>query len=305
MPGGLAGLDTGLPARGGDTQRQLAALYDYLAMLLENLRYILGNLSPENFNETEVSEWIGKTVKAESVVSQTLITNELYSDYGAIADLVVDELRTDYAKAARCLAGNTAPLDYLHIRDEQIDFLTGTVKTVNGEPLTEQLCHRGRCFWWTDAGRTQMTSQAATAWPVTVYQYDELLKGTLRFEQLTRDGATIKVPVLILGAGTGDQQDPNIGKAYLRKDADSLDIYLHGSADNGVFIGQYTDIVGLRKPTRLDFSGWGDGTQNGSFTETLDGNVTRRFGVTFDADGRPVKLTDDAGHETAVVWECS
>ena len=41
----------------------------------------------------------------------TIIADELYAQYGAIADLTVDELRTDYMRAARYLAGNTGALD--------------------------------------------------------------------------------------------------------------------------------------------------------------------------------------------------
>ena len=301
MAGGLADIDTSFPSRNGNTEQQISAVYDYLVMLLENLRYILRNLSPENFNEAETLDWIGKNIKAETIVSNTVITNELYADYGAIADLVVDELRTDYQKAARYLAGNTAAIDFLHIYDENIDFRTGTVKRENGVPLTEQLHHGSRYFWWRE-GRTQMTSLEDTGDPVMVYQYDELLKGTLRFENYTSGGVTTKVPVFVLGAGYGNALDPAKGRGFLRKGTNSFDVWLHNNAgeDRGIFIGeQYTDIVGLRKTTEIDFSGW----DNGSFSETIDGNRLNSYGVTFDAQDRPVKITDAAGHETVVVWE--
>ena len=302
MAGGLADLDSGFPDRAGGTEKQLDAVYDYLVMLLENLRYILRNLSPENFNEKETLDWIGRNITAQTVVSETVITNELYADYGAIADLTVDELRTDYQKAARYLAGNTAAIDFLHIYDECIDFRTGTVKRENGVPLTEQLHRRDRYFWWRDETRTQMTSLEDTGDPVIVYQYDELLKGTLRFEDYTANGVTTKVPTFVLGAGYGNQLDPAKGRGFLRKGTDSFDVWLHNNAgeDRGIFIGeQYTDIVGLRKTTEIDFSGW-DG---GSFSETIEGGVACAYAVNFDANGRPVKITDASGHETAVVWE--
>ena len=302
MAGGLADLDTGFPDRAGGTERQLAAVYDYLVMLLENLRYILRNLSPENFNEQETLDWIGRNIQANTIVSNTIITNELYADYGAIADLTVDELRTDYQKAARYLAGNTAAIDFLHIYDECIDFRTGTVKRADGVPLTEQLHHGSRYFWWRDETRTQMTSLEDTGDPVIVYQYDELLKGTLRFEDYTSGGVTTKVPTFVLGAGYGNALDPAKGRGFLRKGINSFDVWLHNNAgeDRGIFIGeQYTDIVGLRKTTEIDFSGW-DG---GSFSETIEGGVACAYAVNFDANGRPVKITDASGHETAVVWE--
>ena len=303
MPTQFAALDTGFPNLTGQesTEQKVDAMYNYTFMLLEYLRYILRNLGPENLNEAEMTDWIGKTVKAETVISNTVITNELYSEYGAIADLAVSELRTDYQKAARYLAGNTGSLDYLRIHDEEIDFLTGTVATEGGVPQTEQLHHGDRYFWWTDSGMTQMTSTEATAYPVMVYRYAELTKASFRFSQVTENGVTTKIPQLILGAGNGQTADPDRGKGFLRKNTGSFDLWLRTStgAENGVFIGdEYTDITGLRKTTELDFSGW-DG---GCFSETVDGGGTGSYAVTFDSVGRPVKITDGAGHETAVVW---
>lgn len=299
MAGGLADLDTTMPERKGNTDNQIKAVYDYLVLLLENLRYILRNLGPENMNEAEILPWLNDKLEVKTLVSNTVITNELYADYGAIADLTVDELRTDYQKAARYLAGNTAALDYLYIHDEQIEFRSGTVRLEGGVPVTEQLHHRGRWFWWTDGTHTQMTSMEQTAYPVIVYVYDELIKGVFQYESKTINGVTVKIPVLTLGAGTGDQSDPDLGKGYLYKGTDSLRLYLHGSTDNGIFIGQYTDLVGLRKTTALDFSDY----DNGSFTETIDGGLTETYAVTFDTDGNPVKITDGSGHECEVIWE--
>lgn len=294
MAGGLADLDTGMPEQRGSTETQLKSVYDYLVLLLENLRYILRNLGPENMNESEILPWLNDKLEVKTIISNTVITNELYADYGAVADLTVDELRTDYDKAQRYLNGDTSALDYLYIHDEQIEFVSGTVHLDSGTPATEQLHHRGRYFWWTDETKTQMTSVEITAWPVVVYQYDELIKGTYCFQTIDN----VKVPVLVFGAGTGDQSDPNLGKGYLRKDTNSLDMFLHGSADNGIFIGQYTDLVGLRKTTGLNFSNY----ENGSFTETVDGGLIETYGVRFDENGYPVAITDGSGHQTEVIW---
>lgn len=298
MAGGFSQLDTGMPERSGSTESQLRAIHDYLALLLENLRYILRNIGPENMNEAEILPWLNDKLEVKTLVSNTVITNELYADYGAIADLTVDELRTDYQKAARYLAGNTAALDYLYIHDEQIEFRSGTVHLDSGTPATEQLHHRGRWFWWTDGTHSQMTSMEQTAYPVIVYVYDELIKGVFQYENRTVNGMTVKIPVLTLGAGTGDQSDPDLGKGYLYKGTDSLRLYLHGSTDKGIFIGQYTDLVGLRKTTALDFSDY----ENGSFTETIDGGLTETYAVEFNAGGFPVRITDGVGHATEVVW---
>ena len=60
------------------------------------------------------------------VVSNTIITNELYAKYGAVADLTVDRLRTDFKKAKNYLEGDTSPIDYISIHDEEISFISAT-----------------------------------------------------------------------------------------------------------------------------------------------------------------------------------
>ena len=61
----------------------------------------------------------------------------------------------------------------------------------------------------------------------------------------------------------------------------------------------YLDLYGLRKTTALDFSGWDSGT----FKETVEGIAEPySYKVEFDVQGRPVKITDDNGHEMAVMW---
>lgn len=309
MPGGLFEADTSFPDLSSKktTDEKLKAVQDYLYMLLETLRWTLRNIGPDNMNEDELLPWLGDVLKVKTVISNTVITNELYADYGAIADLTVDELRTDYYRAQRYLAGDTSAMDWLYIHDEEIDFISSTVHLDSGTPAIEQLHHRGRWFWWTDETKTQMTSMEQTAWPVTVYVYDDLLKGTFRFSDVTQGGVTTKIPTLVFGAGVGDQSDPELGRGFLRKDTDSLDLWYRvnpggGAVNNGIFIGNYTDLVGLRKTTVMDFSNWGDGTADGRFTETLDGNVDNAFTVKFDANQRPIKFIDREGHETAVTW---
>lgn len=234
-------------------------------------------------------------------VTQEVIRNELYSVFGAISDLVVDELRTDYQKAARYLAGNTNAIDFLHIYDVCIDLRTGTVKRQSGVALTEQLHHGDEYYWWTDSTHSEMTSLVDTGFPVIVYQYDEIVRGTLRFEDYTHGNLTSKLPTFILGEGNGDASDPSKGKGFVRKSNDSFDVWLHNNSgeDHGIFIGdQYTDIVGLRKTTVLDLSEY----NLGQITETVDGGGTEVYSITWDGNGRPVRITDSSGHSTEVVW---
>ena len=344
MPSGLYNAEAGFPDLDGiaGTDGKLRAVQDYLYILLETLRWTLRNLSPENINEREMREWVQRVERetilgdglngadgasggggggtggggssgggtiGDTLISRFLIENgrladELYADYGAVADLTVDELRTDWKKAQRFLDGDASPLDYLHIHDEAVDFRTGTVRFADGAPLTEQLRRGERRFWWRDAEKTRMTAREETGRPVIVYQYDELLKGTLRFEDCTPPGAqtVTKVPTFILGAGYGMAADPDRGRGFLRKGTDSFDVWLRNAAgeERGMFIGeQYTDIAGLRKTAALDFSEW----DAGHFSETVDGGLGSRLAVRFDAQGRPVRITDAAGHATEIRWE--
>ena len=306
MPSRFAALDAAYPSFSGEEplSRRVDALQDYNFKLLEYLRYILRNLGPENMNTEEVEEWIREVappVDEETVVdaarqiieTSTVIADELYASYGAIADLVVDELRTDYKRAANYLYGDTSDINYIHIHDEQINFVTGTVKTSSGTPLTEQLHHGSRYFYWLDSSKTKMTSSEVTAWPVMVYQYDELLKAQFAY---VRESGNY-VPVLTLGAG--DENGRN--KGYFHKSADGLDILY--TATSGSVIGLkalasgYLDLYGVRRTTSLDFSSF----PLGYFQAVMDGNLAVNYGVDFDANGDPVRIYDST-HSMDVTW---
>ena len=210
----------------GATNEKLTAIQNYLFQLLEALRYTLRNLSmEENFNQRELAGWVGDTIKANTIISNTVITNELYTDFGAIADLAVDELRTDWQRARRYLEGDTSDLDYIHIHDEEISFVTAVLQTDagSGAPLTEQLHHGARYFWWRDGSRTEMTSLEDTGLPVTVYQYTEYNKGKISF--VRELGQT----VIVLKLGAGVDAGGLLGTLRISKGTDGASITYHAS----------------------------------------------------------------------------
>ena len=197
---GLQALDTGFPEFGENetTEEKLEDTRSYLFSMLETLRYVLSNLDEDNFNEIGLEE-IAEKFQAKTIISNTNITQEIYADYGNIADLTVDRLRTDYTKAQKYLKGDTSDVNYLYIHDETISFITAKAGTG-----TEQLVDGDRKFYWQDDTHAQMTSEKETAFPVTVYQYTELVKAKIAFTSITLpDGTTTVMPVLTLGAGTG------------------------------------------------------------------------------------------------------
>lgn len=311
MPDRMHMLDTGYPNFSGyeKTSEKVDAIQNYLFILLEELRFLLRNLDLDNFNEQGIKDLATATADAlskmdknpvfESVVtnilySNTVITNELYANYGEIADLTVWRLRTDYMRARNCLNGVTADINYIDIHDEQIDFITASVAS----PLrTTQLIRDGLAFYWADEAHSRMTCVEATAWPVMVYVYRELTKLSVRFQTIAlTNGTTTYAPVITLGAGDENGRS----KGFIYKGQNELMIrYLTSTgAYTDITLSNYLDLTRLRKPVSLDFSGW----DFGFFSETLDGLGADAWTVDFDEDGNPVLLTDSQGHETEVIW---
>lgn len=255
MPGNLLTIDTSFPQLEGKTDEQkFRTITDYLYMLLEQLRYTLRNLGMENFNDAELGSFVdylkANLIEADTIISQTVIVNELYADYGAVADLTVDKLRTDYKRAQRYLQGDTSPLDYISIHGEEISFITAATDGTQ----TEQMEVDGLKFWWTDASRTQMTSRKQTAWPVMVYVYTEQVKGSFQFQPaVLGDGTVTAMPVLVLGAGSGVGSN---GRATIQKNAYGLDINYRttGGVDTGVYCRDdgFTDVVQRRASIKID-----------------------------------------------------
>lgn len=311
MPSGFMTADVSRPNFTGreSTEEKVRVLEDYLFLLLEQLRYSLRNIGPENMNTTEVVKWLrdegvglDQTVEEEieektaelviqTLIAQSVITEELYADYGAIADLTVDRLRTDYRRAYNYLRGDTGDINYIYIHDEQIEYITAST---DGSQAV-QLADGGRRFWWRDGTRTVMTSVEETQWPVMVYVYDELVKAKFAFENDLTAGTWI--PTMTFGAGNESGND----RLRIRKGVGLAELLYR--ADGGKSVGitmslsGYLDLYGLRRLTEINFSGW----ESGYFSETVEGPETYNFGVEFDAGGNPVRIYD-LSHSVTVVW---
>ncbi len=245
MPDRMHMIDTGCPNFSGyeKTEETVEAIQNYLFMLLEELRFLLRNLDADNFNDAGLADFAEKLAAAleknpvfDSVVtnilySNTVVTGELYADYGDIADLTVWKLRTDWSRAQKYLRGDTSDINYVTIHDEQIDFITATPET----PLRTIQLYRDPSTpcWWADDTRTRITVMEDTGIPVKVYAYRELTKLSIRFQTITlTNGTTTYAPVITLGAG--DENGRSKGFIYKRQN-DLLIRYLTSS-------GEYTDI---------------------------------------------------------------
>lgn len=265
--------------------------------------------------------------------ADAVFTASLYAETGDVAELTVDRLSTS-RRIRKYILGDTGDDNYVKIEDQYIRLMTGTLNPdvallaeddtplltedgallladTNGAAQPVQAVNRyGDPLYWQrepvghtadgyplDADGVQIyATTEPTEWRVYVYSYTEMTKAAFEFD----DDSGTYIPTIILGAG----DELGRSQGYIRKDTNSLDLWYTGrdGDDRGVYIaGDYVDIVGLRKTTEMDFSGW----DNGGFSETIDGDITAAYTVDFDGQGRPVKITDGVGHETVIVWEAS
>lgn len=227
MPPGMTNIDQRFPQfKGSETQEQkLRIILDYLFMLREYLQYVLNNLSPDNFNQTALDGLIDEiragVVVADTMISNTVITNNLYAEYGNIAELTVDRLMTD-DKVYKYLGSSTADVNYIKIQDQTISFITAST---DGS-ATEQLVNRnGELLYWNEAGATTSTfktigmTTTPTAYPVLIYDYTELTKAKISFDLDADTGYYL--PKITLGAGSS-LENPLLGKGYIWKDATGM-----------------------------------------------------------------------------------
>ena len=239
-------------------------------------------------------------------VSGQLSADALYAALGEIADLTVDRLSTS-RRVVKYLAGDKTDDNFVRIHDQYIEFVSGVY--ADGTAQAENP-HGALLYWESDPsgasigsdgypyvnGERIFTTTTKTDWPVMIYTYTELVKRSIAFEQ---DGSGTYTPVDVFGAGNAD----GTNKARMLKSADGLELTYatKGGKQIGFMLGNsgYTDIMGLRKSTGLNFSEW----DSGRFYERIDGDDTRyAYNVEFDSQGRPIKITDSTGHETAIYW---
>lgn len=263
--------------------------------------------------------------------ADAVFTDSLYAETGDIAELTVDRLSTS-RRIRKYILQDTSDDNYILAQDQYLRFITGTpsalatLLTEDWEPLLteggEQLLAEsntysvvqarnryGELLYWQrepvshtsdgypldDDGVQIYASTNATDWPVYMYSYTEQVKAEFAFN--LEDG--VYVPQIVLGAG--DENGRTIGRIH--KGPDGLDFAFTTSAGDEVgfqaLSAGFLDLLGLRKPTELNFSDW----DNGKFSETLDGGMEATFDIDFDAQDRPIKFTDGDGHETVVIWD--
>jgi hypothetical protein len=211
-------LSTIFGKKSADGQYALSALD--LKNLNDNLwsivKKIQGNLTLSDLTSLAVDE-----LRAGTVISNTTITNNLYSVFGDIAELTVDRLLTS-DKIGRYQDYDTSDINYIWIQDQYIKFMTGTT-----DGATVQHTDRnGNPLYWYDASMTGM-STTPTAYPVIVFQYEELVKLQLAFES---DGEYY-VPKILLGAGDGIKDKSGKGEIYKSNGGLVINYYASNTAE--------------------------------------------------------------------------
>ena len=249
MPSSFLSVDTNFPNQTGDTKQDIKTILNYLYMLMEQLRYTLYNLSPNNFNSSELISFVDEiragVVAAETVISTTVITEALYAHYGTIAELTVDSLQSGN-KIFNFLTSDKSDVNYIDIKDQTISFVTAETE---GEAV-HMKDRYGRPLYWhgpvtAATYKTVGMGAETTTWPVLVYDYEETVKQSFSFVLDSESGHYM--PKIILGAGDGVSD--HSAKAVIFKGQTGLEINYYKSSsgelrqiklsDEGVFITPY------------------------------------------------------------------
>ena len=203
------------------------------------------------------------------VVSNTVIVNNLYAEYGRIANLSVSELDTSWQKITNYLMKDTnlqaslADVNYQRMYEDRHEVWTSSVapsdevvdleaSVVSSSQInitwddpssgtTVQYTNKeGQKLYWVDNTLLQggMTTNV-TAYPVMVYTYKNLLKRVDSVE-LVND---LYTPVSLYGAGSGVGDN---GKAKIYKDQEGFHIIYYHSVTGEPLEIKWTDngIIG-------------------------------------------------------------
>jgi hypothetical protein len=205
--------DVTLPSAdiGGKTlDEKYQNLYNSYCMLRKELEFILSNLDQGNMGK-EFDGYIKKlaadVVDAGTVISNTIITQNLYAQLGTIARLTVDRL----------LSGNVLNGDdvmrYIEIKDQCLTFIKAVKNT--SVPQIQYTNEKNELLYYklNETSGTQEITTEVTDTPVMVYQYIKYEKFKIYYE--INDTLGIDSPKIVWGSGngTGDEQ-----KAFMYKD---------------------------------------------------------------------------------------
>lgn len=204
MPKDFLALDTGFPSfTGRETVGQkVDQLYNYTYMLLENLRYCLRNLGPENFNEAalnEITEPIYADIRdAEGNTAQLALTAQALAVRIGDAEGNVSQLQETAAGLTSAVAAANGSISTLQQTAESLtsrvqsaegsisalqqtsDSLTAAVSSANGDIASLQVTAAGLTTRVGDAeGKVSVVQQTVNGLTVTGADGTTRIKGGL------------------------------------------------------------------------------------------------------------------------------
>ena len=185
--------------------------FEYDAETDETVLMIDGKLSTEMIEALEA--------EFDFTISNTVIVNNLYSEYGRIANLSVSELNTGWKKITNYLLKDTdltaskAPVYYKKDYEQYSLYFEAVT---DGSETEQQTSRDDLPLYWIDESHTGMTLND-TGLPVLTYVYTDFLKMEISFRQI--DGITR--PRIIIGAGYGNPLFPERGKFIIDKATDA------------------------------------------------------------------------------------
>ncbi len=120
--------------------------------------------------------------------------------------------------------------------------------------------------------------------------------GKVTIDGLQYDADKIRAALGVASPGSGSGGG-NVGSGF-----DLTQVNADGST-SGISVDEYgyMELTGLRKVSGLDFSRV-NAPGYYRFVEALDGGLYNQYTIERDASGRVSKITDMAGHETAITW---
>lgn len=196
-----------------DAEGNLKKLHKYVESLNEQLSYIFENLSGDNFNAKEMSNYVANltatNIVTQTIISSSVVTKSLYADRGDIAQLTVDWLSTS-KKVEKYLNEDTSDDNYIEAHEQGIELKTASVVMSGSEPVTELLHDRyGKALYWQKDityaeiingfpyanGKQVYMDNEVTEYPVRVYKYKVDTKMKIDFE--TAGG--VNVPKITMG----------------------------------------------------------------------------------------------------------
>ena len=196
-----------------DAEGNLKKLHKYVESLNEQLSYIFENLSGDNFNAKEMSNYVANltatNIVTQTIISSSVVTKSLYAERGDIAQLTVDWLSTS-KKVMKYLNKDISDDNYIEAHEQGIELKTASVVKSGSEPQTELLHDRyGEALYWQKDityaeiingfpyvnGKQVYMDNDVTEYPVRVYKYKVTTKMKIDFEMVNG----VNVPKITMG----------------------------------------------------------------------------------------------------------